>query len=131
MALFNTPTKAVHTLRALAWLLRYPDPALRQHLPGLHAALHDERALTDRRLAEIDRLIDRLQSLPPLCGGCGGLLKNDTVMFGEPIPEDALRECYQQAATADAFIVVGTSAVVGMTVVDMSRPPTRSIRARA
>jgi NAD-dependent deacetylase len=40
------------------------------------------------------------------------VLKNDTVMFGEPIPEDALRECYRQAALAEAFMVVGTSAVV-------------------
>lgn len=26
-----------------------------------------------------------LESLPPLCPECGGVLKNDTVMFGEPI----------------------------------------------
>ena len=50
--------------------------------------------------------------LPPLCLECGGILKNDTVMFGEPIPDDALRECYKQSAMADVFLVVGTSAVV-------------------
>ncbi|MEX1103022.1 MAG: NAD-dependent deacylase [Dehalococcoidia bacterium] len=53
-----------------------------------------------------------LERLPPSCPECGGILKNDTVMFGEPIPEDALRACYLQASLADAFIVVGTSAVV-------------------
>jgi NAD-dependent deacetylase len=53
-----------------------------------------------------------LDRLPPLCPECGGILKNDTVMFGEPIPDDALRECYRQAALADLFMVVGTSAVV-------------------
>jgi NAD-dependent deacetylase len=53
-----------------------------------------------------------LDRLPPLCAECGGVLKNDTVMFGEPIPADALQECYRQAALADAFLVVGTSAVV-------------------
>jgi NAD-dependent deacetylase len=53
-----------------------------------------------------------LHRLPPLCPECGGILKNDTVMFGEPIPEDALRQCYTQAALADVFLVVGTSAVV-------------------
>lgn len=53
-----------------------------------------------------------LDRLPPLCSECGGILKNDTVMFGEPIPEDALRSCYLHASLADAFIVVGTSAVV-------------------
>lgn len=53
-----------------------------------------------------------LDRLPPLCLVCGGILKNDTVMFGEPIPDDALRECYKQSAIADLFLVVGTSAVV-------------------
>jgi NAD-dependent deacetylase len=54
----------------------------------------------------------RLDRLPPLCLDCGGVLKNDTVMFGEPIPHEALRSCYRQAALADVFLVVGTSAVV-------------------
>jgi len=53
-----------------------------------------------------------LDRLPPLCPECGGILKNDTVMFGEPIPQDALNECYRQAAMAELFLVVGTSAVV-------------------
>lgn len=53
-----------------------------------------------------------LTHLPPSCPECGGVLKNDTVMFGEPIPDDALRMCYRQAAAADLFLVVGTSAVV-------------------
>ena len=53
-----------------------------------------------------------LDRLPPLCPECGGILKTDTVMFGEPIPSDALRECYRQALAADLFIVVGTSALV-------------------
>ncbi len=60
---------------------------------------------------------DRLETLslvrlPPLCPECGGIMKNDVVMFGEPIPDDALVTCYRQAAMADLFIVVGTSAVV-------------------
>jgi NAD-dependent deacetylase len=60
---------------------------------------------------------DRLSTIsldrhPPLCPECGGILKNDTVMFGEPIPDDALRECYRQASLADVFLAVGTSAVV-------------------
>ncbi len=53
-----------------------------------------------------------MDRLPPLCPECGGIMKNDTVMFGEPIPRDALEECYRQAALADLFLVVGTSAVV-------------------
>lgn len=60
-----------------------------------------------------DRLeLISLEHLPPTCPECGGVLKNDTVMFGEPIPDDALRMCYRQAAAADLFLVIGTSAVV-------------------
>jgi nitrate reductase molybdenum cofactor assembly chaperone NarJ/NarW len=54
------------TLRVLAHLLRYPDAALRAHLAELRDALHGERALNAGRLAELDRLIERLQQLPPL-----------------------------------------------------------------
>ena len=50
------------TLRVLSHLLSYPDAALRGHLPELRAALHEERALSAGRLAELDALIDRLGS---------------------------------------------------------------------
>ncbi|MBK8768785.1 MAG: nitrate reductase molybdenum cofactor assembly chaperone, partial [Burkholderiaceae bacterium] len=48
------------TLRVLAHLLSYPDAELRTHLPELQAALHEERALSPSRLAELDALISRL-----------------------------------------------------------------------
>ncbi|GBD14503.1 NAD-dependent protein deacetylase [bacterium HR25] len=53
-----------------------------------------------------------LEELPPRCPHCGGLVKSDTVMFGEPIPPDALEECVRQSALADCMLLVGTSAVV-------------------
>ena len=59
------------------------------------------------RLESVD-----LDRLPPTCLECGGVLKNDVVMFGEPIPRDALDMCYRQAYQADLFLTVGTSAVV-------------------
>jgi NAD-dependent deacetylase len=49
---------------------------------------------------------------PPRCSDCGGLIKSDTVMFGEPIPRDALDECARQADMSDCMILIGTSAVV-------------------
>lgn len=50
--------------------------------------------------------------VPPRCPDCDGLVKSDTVMFGEPIPGDALDSCYREAQLADAVLLVGTSAVV-------------------
>ncbi|MGO9264649.1 MAG: SIR2 family NAD-dependent protein deacylase [Candidatus Binataceae bacterium] len=53
-----------------------------------------------------------LAVLPPTCPECEGLLKGDTVAFGEPIPRDVLGECMDQSARADLVIVAGTSATV-------------------
>jgi nitrate reductase molybdenum cofactor assembly chaperone NarJ/NarW len=66
MSIFTTPRRMTHSLRALAWLLRYPDEAMRASLAPLRDALHAERALSAGRLAELDALIERLSALPPL-----------------------------------------------------------------
>ena len=55
-----------HTLRALAWLLRYPDAELRAAATQIGAALHDEGALEAGRLAELDALVRRLAAAPGL-----------------------------------------------------------------
>lgn len=51
-------------------------------------------------------------SLPPLCPECGGIVKGDTVHFGEPIPPAVLRGCYAAVEQSDCMLVVGTSATV-------------------
>jgi len=53
-----------------------------------------------------------LEMLPPQCPRCSGLLKSDTVSFGEPIPTDVLRQCADHSSRADLVIVAGTSATV-------------------
>ncbi len=78
-----------------------------------------------------------LTVLPPVCPHCGGVIKSDTVMFGEPIPGAALRECYEQTERADCMLIAGTSATVtpaawfpeivldhGGTVVEVNPEPT-------
>jgi len=53
-----------------------------------------------------------LEKLPPSCPRCEGLLKSDTVSFGEPIPVDVLNQCAEESSRADLVIVAGTSATV-------------------
>lgn len=53
-----------------------------------------------------------LDELPPRCARCGGILKSDTVSFGEPIPPDVLERCQREARRADCILVAGTSATV-------------------
>ncbi|MGA1791591.1 MAG: SIR2 family NAD-dependent protein deacylase [bacterium] len=43
---------------------------------------------------------------------CGKILKPDVVFFGEAIPQEALASSFQLASSAQALMVVGTSAVV-------------------
>ncbi|MEX1022565.1 MAG: Sir2 family NAD-dependent protein deacetylase [Dehalococcoidia bacterium] len=52
--------------------------------------------------------------LPPRCAsdGCSGIVKSDTVMFGEPIPGEALLRSAEETRQADCFMTIGTSAVV-------------------
>ncbi|HEY3294510.1 MAG TPA: NAD-dependent deacylase [bacterium] len=55
-------------------------------------------------LADVD-----LAFLPPECRICGGLLKPDVVLFGEPIPEPANSQSFFEAEIADVLLVIGTS----------------------
>ena len=53
-----------------------------------------------------------LDDLPPRCPSCKGIVKADTVHFGEPIPPDVLEICFTQTRQADCMLVAGTSALV-------------------
>ena len=53
-----------------------------------------------------------LEKIPPLCGECGGVLKPDVVFFGEAIPQEVLRDSFEEAKLCDCMLVVGTSAQV-------------------
>ena len=53
-----------------------------------------------------------LAELPPTCPECGGIVKMDTVMFGEPIPAEVLQECREQTARCDCMLLIGTSGTV-------------------
>jgi NAD-dependent deacetylase len=53
-----------------------------------------------------------LDSLPPLCPACMGVLKPDAVFFGEMIPVDAQRQSQFDILQSGAMLVVGTSALV-------------------
>jgi NAD-dependent deacetylase len=52
------------------------------------------------------------EDLPPRCPQCAGIVKGDIVVFGEPIPADVLRACYEAVDGADCMLVAGTSATV-------------------
>lgn len=45
----------------------------------------------------------------PACTVCGSALKPDVILFGEPLPEDAILKAQEEALHSDLMIVVGSS----------------------
>jgi NAD-dependent deacetylase len=58
--------------------------------------------------------IDRVEAgeVDPPCLQCGGILKSGTVMFGESLDADTLREAAEIAMACTQFWAVGTSLTV-------------------
>lgn len=59
-------TTMSYTLRALAFLLRYPDAGMRRHLGEALDVVRTEAALPAARIAELGRLCGRLATVDPL-----------------------------------------------------------------
>jgi NAD-dependent deacetylase len=93
-----------------------------QNVDDLHGQAGSERLLEIHGNATLIRCVQcvarfrrdevDVSTLPPRCPHCDGLLKNDTVSFGEPIPPDVLERCWDVSERADCVIVAGTSATV-------------------
>jgi NAD-dependent deacetylase len=45
----------------------------------------------------------------PLCRDCGGILKSDTISFGQQLVPEVIERAMQAAGEADLFLAVGTS----------------------
>jgi len=115
------PNPAHYALAELEELriLRY---LITQNIDNLH------RAAGSKKIAEIHGNFSKLrciqcdsryepeeislETLPPCCPQCGGIIKSDTVMFGEPIPPDVLEVCQEEVNGCDCMLLVGTSAFV-------------------
>lgn len=76
----------------------------------IHGNVHKLRCVSCN--ARFPRKGFDLSVLPPMCPECDGVVKGDTVMFGEPIPSDVLNRCFEESERSDCMLVVGTSAVV-------------------
>jgi len=77
----------------------------------VHGTLHDVVCLScggkGPMLAALERV--RAGEADPACGDCGGILKSDTISFGQQLVPEVIDRAMQAAAEGDLFISVGTS----------------------
>jgi len=74
----------------------------------IHGSLRETHCLTCGKEYTAPHVPD---GLPPYCA-CGGVLKPNTVLFGESLSQDVLTEACNEARACKVMLVVGTSAVV-------------------
>ena len=125
----------------------YLSSVITQNVDGLHQAAGSRNVIefhgTHRTLSclncssTVDGTSLRIEDLPPRCPRCSSLLKPDVVFFGEPIPWRAQALSFEESASCEMVLSIGTSAVVypaasipmtakqrGATVVEINKEPT-------
>lgn len=74
---------------------------------GSHCMSCDQRWQTETILEWVEA-----GETDPRCPECGGLVKSDTIMFGEMLPDDEVRKAAIFLAICDAVLVVGSTVSV-------------------
>lgn len=85
---------------------------VQRYLMQHNAFLNEPAAIA---LPDGDALVERLdikQLSLPHCLNCGGLLKPDVVFYGENVPPERVRFCYEALDRCDALLIVGSSLMV-------------------
>jgi NAD-dependent deacetylase len=81
-----------------------------RHVVELHGHLRTASCLQCTQQTDLDiiwPLAERGQVAR--CEHCGGLMKPDVILFGEPLPYDALRAAQEAALFCDVLVSIGTS----------------------
>ena len=77
----------------------------------VHGTVHDVVCLSCGGKGPMQVTLDRVRAgeADPACEACGGILKSDTVSFGQQLVPEVIDRAMQAAAEGDLFISVGTS----------------------
>lgn len=80
----------------------------------LHGSTRKLRCIPHGHMVDGDAVQQQLNmgEVDPRCPECGGVLRSDTVLFGESLPKQALEIAARVSAAADAMVVIGSSLVV-------------------
>ena len=78
----------------------------------LHGNTRQIKCMDCKNKFTMDEIFQQIKKeVPPHCS-CGGLLRPDVVLFGESLPQEALKKAWHAAQTCDTFLVVGSSLLV-------------------
>ncbi|HLQ01517.1 MAG TPA: Sir2 family NAD-dependent protein deacetylase [Burkholderiales bacterium] len=77
----------------------------------VHGTVHNVVCLSCGWKGPMQATLDRVRSgePDPACKDCGGILKSDTVSFGQALAPEVIERAMQAAAEADLLLSVGTS----------------------
>lgn len=80
----------------------------------IHGTTFSVSCLSCRKAYDRDEIEVRLRSgvKAPYCDDCSGILKPDTISFGQAMPEDKMAQSLKHARDCDLCIVLGSSLVV-------------------
>jgi len=122
ISILNSKPNPGHYALAELENMRVLKYLITQNIDNLHLAVGSKNVLEIHGNGQYLRCIDcstkwhkdefKLDSIPPYCSKCGGIIKTDTVMLGEPIPSKVLTRCFEESEKSDCMMVAGTSATV-------------------
>ncbi len=80
----------------------------------IHGTAFSVSCLSCGKKYDRDDIQERLNSgvKVPYCDDCAGILKPDTISFGQAMPEDKMTDAFMYARECDVCIVLGSSLVV-------------------
>ncbi len=80
----------------------------------IHGTMRVVMCMACGERAPMQRALDRVRAgeADPPCRSCGGILKSDTISFGQSLVPEVLDRAQRAAAGCDAFLAVGTSLTV-------------------
>ncbi len=85
-----------------------------EHVIELHGTAHRVRCMDCGRSWDAEIIQERLYAgeTEPACEVCRGILRTATILFGEPLPQEAWNRAVELSRACDLMLVVGSSLVV-------------------
>ncbi len=83
----------------------------RERVFEVHGNLHQAICLACGWKGPMQRVLDRVRAgeEDPACKSCGGILKSNTISFGQPLVPEVIEGAMQAAHATDLLLAIGTS----------------------